>query len=214
MSCASEYVIQRCCPDCPEACETEKTVFTGYFVSEDENHYIILLVYVDDLTLGSKSTRAAKHLVKMLAKKVNIKLTGILSEDKKGSFLGRSIRRDNQTDGILVSLPEGHVKTTREARGIKKPSPPPPDLRKILDDGMEVQSQQQALRPEASARHRSAVGKIAWGAQTMIGLTYFISILSRGQSQPLAVFEACLRAFLSERILICQTPAYSITVGM
>ena len=30
----------------------------------------------------------------------------------------------------------------------------------------------------------------------MIGLTSLISVLSRGQSQPLAVHEACLRAFL------------------
>ena len=44
-----------------EACETEKIVFTGYFVFEAEKRYIILLVYVDDLMLGSKSTRAAKH---------------------------------------------------------------------------------------------------------------------------------------------------------
>ena len=56
-----------------------------------------------------------------------------------------------------------------------------------LTMGWRSKSQQQVLSPKASARY-SAVGNIAWGAQTMIfGLTYFISILSRGQSQPLAV---------------------------
>ena len=53
---------------------------------------------------------------KVLAKEVKIKQTGVLSEDKKVSFLGRSIRRDDQTGGILVSLPEGCFQSTRMIR--------------------------------------------------------------------------------------------------
>ena len=109
-----------------------------------------------------------------------------------------------------MSLPEGYFHSTYQSYGIKKPSTAPPDLRKILDDGLE--SQQTPLSPEASSKYRSAVGKIAWGARTRIDFIYFISVLSRGQSQPLAVHEACLRAFLHylmsvehfEQLLSCE----------
>ena len=193
-----------------KACETEKTVFTGWFAFEGDQFYIVLLAYVDDLMIGCLSTRAARHFVTLLAKKVKIKVTGVLSSDGKVEFLGRRIRRDPETGGILVSLPEAYFHSTYQAYGIRKPSATPPDLRKILDDGME--SQQTPLTPEASSRYRSAVGKVAWGSQTRIDLTYFISILSRGQSQPLAVHEACLRAFLRylmtvehyEQLLLCD----------
>ena len=192
------------------ACETEKTVFTGWFAFEGDQFYMVLLVYVDDLMIGCLSTRAARHFVSLLAQKVKIKVTGILSVDGKVEFLGRRIRKDPETGGILVSLPEAYFHSTYQAYGIKKSSATPPDLRKILDDGME--SQQTPLSPEASSRYRSAVGKVAWGAQTRVDLTYFISVLSRGQSQPLAVHEACLRAFLRylmtvehrEQLLLCD----------
>ena len=72
----------------------------------------------------------------------------------------------------------------------------PPDLRKILDDALEKPECQKPLTAEAASRYRSAVGKISWGGQTRIDLTYFISVLSRGQSTPLVVHETCLRAFL------------------
>eukprot|EP00439_Symbiodinium_sp_Y106_P003704 s11140_g1.t1 len=123
---------------------------------------------------------------RMLADMVKIKVTGILSVDGKVEFLGRRIRKDPETGGILVSLPEAYFHSTYQAYGIKKSSVTPPDLRKILDDGMESQQ-----TPD---------------------LTYFISVLSRGQSQPLAVHEACLRAFLRylmtvehcEQLLLCD----------
>ena len=200
------------------ACETEKTVFAGWFLFDGTHYYMVLLAYVDDLMVGCRFLPAAKHFVECLAKQVKIKVTGILSRDKKVEFLGRTIRRDSETDGILVGLPVGYFHSTYEAYGIRKPSLVPPDLRKILDDGME--SQQQPLSAEASAKYRSAVGKVAWGAQTRIDLTYFISVLSRGQSQPLAVHEMCLRAFLRylmsvehhEQLLSCDGDAGTIVV--
>ena len=80
--------------------------------------------------------------------------------------------------------------------GIKKATPTSPDLRKILDDALDKPECQKPLSAEAASRYRSAVGKISWGGQTRIDLTYFISVLSRGQSTPLVVHETCLRAFL------------------
>ena len=122
-----------------------------------------------------KSTCAAKHFVKALAKKVKIKLAGVLSEDKNVSFLDRSIRRDNQTDGILVSLPKGYFQTTYEAYGRSRVRPRlicARPLKQVPGTGVQLVTLHGAPR------------------------RYFISILSRGQSQPRAVHEACLRAFL------------------
>ena len=104
------------------ACDTEKTVFTGWFVYEGDQHYMILLVYVDDLMIGCLSTEAAQHFVSLLSKKVKIKISGVLSVDGKVEFLGRRIRRDQETGGILVSLPEGYFHSTYQSYGIKKPS--------------------------------------------------------------------------------------------
>ena len=53
-----------------KACETEKTVFTGWFRFEGDQFYIVLLGDVDDLMIGCLSTAAAKHFVSLLAQKV------------------------------------------------------------------------------------------------------------------------------------------------
>ena len=98
--------------------------------------------------------------------------------------------------GLLLGLPEGYFSSVYESYGIKKGTTTPPDLRKILDDALEKPECQKPLTAEAASRYRSAVGKISWGGQTRIDLTYFISVLSRGQSTPLVVHETCLRAFL------------------
>ncbi|OLP77393.1 hypothetical protein AK812_SmicGene42546 [Symbiodinium microadriaticum] len=77
--------------------KTQNVKILRWFVYEGDQHYMILLVYVDDLMIG------------------------VLSVDGKVEFLGRRIRRDQETG----------------------------DLRKILDDG--VESQQTPLSPEASS---------------------------------------------------------------
>ena len=125
---------------------------------------------------------------------MKIKVTGILSRDKKIDFLGRVIQKIEY--GLLLGLPEGYFSSVYESYGIKKGTTTPPDLRKIMDDALEKPECQKPLTAEAASRYRSAVGKISWGGQTRIDLTYFISVLSRGQSTPLVVHETCLRAFL------------------
>ena len=123
-----------------------------------------------------------------------IKVTGILSRDKRIEFLGRVVEKIEY--GLMLGLPEGYFKAVYEAYGIKKPSQTPPDLRKMLDDAIGKPELQAALTSEAASKYRSAIGKISWGGQTRLDLTYFISVLSRGQSTPLVVHENCLRSFL------------------
>ena len=50
---------------------------------------MLLLAYVDDLMIACKDREAALNLVERLGRSVKIKVTGILSKDKKIDFLGR-----------------------------------------------------------------------------------------------------------------------------
>ena len=176
------------------ASDTEKSVFSGEYEFKGKKVWMLLLAYVDDLMIACKDKEAALNLVERLGRSVKIKVTGILSRDKKIDFLGRVIQKIAY--GLLLGLPEGYVSSVYESYGIKKGTATPPDLRKILDDALEKPECQKPLTAEAASRYRSAVGKISWGGQTRIDLTYFISVLSRGQSTPLVVHETCLRAFL------------------
>ena len=174
--------------------DTEKSVFSGEYEFKGKKVWMLLLAYVDDLMIACKERDAALNLIERLGRSVKIKVTGILSKDKKVDFLGRMIQKVEY--GLLLGLPEGYFSAVYEACGIKKATPTPPDLRKILDDALDKPECQKPLSAEAASRYRSAVGKISWGGQTRIDLTYFISVLSRGQSTPLVVHETCLRAFL------------------
>ena len=176
------------------ASDTEKSVFSGEYEFKGKKVWMLLLAYVDDLMIACKDKEAALNLVERLGRSVKIKVTGILSRDKKIDFPGRVIQKIEY--GLLLGLPEGYFSSVYESYGIKKGTTTPPDLRKILDDALEKPECQKPLTAEAASRYRSAVGKISWGGQTRIDLTYFISVLSRGQSTPLVVHETCLRAFL------------------
>eukprot|EP00439_Symbiodinium_sp_Y106_P078278 s2258_g17.t1 len=175
------------------ASDTEKSVFSGEYELKGKKVWMLLLAYVDDLMIACKDRAAAFHLIERLGRSVKIKVTGILSRDKKIEFLRRVIQKIEW--GLLLGLPEGYFTAVYESYGIKKGSTTPPDLRKILDDALDKPECQKPLSTEAATKYRSAVGKISWGGQTRIDLTYYISVLSRGQST-LVVHETCLRAFL------------------
>ena len=142
------------------AADTEKSVFVGKYEFEGEFFWMLLLAYVDDLMVACKNTKAALDLISQLGERVKIKVTGVLSKDKKIDFLGRRIERDAETGGIMVSLPQSYFASTYESFQIKKGTNTPPDLRKILDDGLDKPETQKALTPEAAVRFRSAVGKV------------------------------------------------------
>ena len=177
------------------ASDTEKSVFSGEYEFKGKKVWMLLLAYVDDLMIACKDREAALNLIERLGRSVKIKVTGILSRDKKIDFLGRVIQKIEW--GLLLGLPEGYFTSVYESYGIQKGSTTPPDLRKILDDALDKpECQKPLLSTGAATKFRSAVGKISWGGQTRIDLTYYISVLSRGQSTPLVVHETCLRAFL------------------
>ena len=76
-----------------------------------------------------------------------------------------------------------------------KPMATTPDTR-ALYDAEDPESPSPPLSAEAAGRFRSYLGKIGWLTQTRTDITYFHSILSRGQAQPRMVHEDALRQFL------------------
>ena len=147
------------------ASDTEKSVFSGEYEFKGKKVWMLLLAYVDDLMIACKDKEAALNLVERLGRSVKIKVTGILSRDRKIDFLGRVIQKIEY--GLLLGLPEGYFSSVYESYGIKKGTSTPPDLRKILDDALEKPECQKPLIAEAASRYRSAVGKISWGGQTV-----------------------------------------------
>ena len=113
------------------AADTEKSVFVGKYEFEGEFFWMLLLAYVDDLMVACKNTKAALDLINQLGESVKIKVTGVLSRDKKIDFLGRRI------DGEFASL-IFH-----------------------LDDGLDKPEMQRALPPEAAVRFRSVLRECA-----------------------------------------------------
>ena len=118
------------------AADTEKSVFVGKYEFEGEFFWMLLLAYVDDLMVACKNTKAALDLINQLGESVKIKVTGVLSKDKKIDFLGRRIERDAETGGIMVSLPQSYFASTYESFQIKKGTNSPPDLRKSWMTGL------------------------------------------------------------------------------
>ena len=146
------------------ASDTEKSVFSGEYEFRKKKVWMLLLAYVDDLMIACRDREAALNLVERLGRSVKIKVTGILSRDKRIEFLGRVIEKIEY--GLMLGLPEGYFKAVYEAYGIKKPSNAPPDLRNMLDDAIGKPELQAALTPEAASESRSAIGKISWGGQS------------------------------------------------
>ena len=101
------------------ASATEKSVFSGEYEFRGKKVWMLLLAYVDDLMIACRDREAALNLVE-------IKVTGILSRDKRIEFLGRVIEKIEY--GLMLGLPEGYFKGVFEAYGVKKPSRTPPDL--------------------------------------------------------------------------------------
>ncbi|CAE7832152.1 TY4B-J [Symbiodinium microadriaticum] len=129
------------------ASDTEKSVFSGEYEFKGKKDWMLLLAYVDDLMIACKDREAALNLVERLGRSVKIKVTGILSRDKKIDFLGRVIQKIEY--GLLLGLPEGYFGSVYESYGIKKGATTPADLRKILDDALEKPECQKPLTAEA-----------------------------------------------------------------
>ena len=175
------------------ACVTEKTIFAGRYrkgvaETEEENHLIVLM-YVDDL-LFVGDDRNIQKLVDELSKKLRLKVTGKLEEDRS-RFLGKVIEKEEDRTIALYMEKEYYEGMMNLYPGGKE-SQATPNLFQLYDRDRE--EDRKPLSPEAAATFRTALGKLGWVAQSRPDLCWLCSMLARGQSQPLAVHETAMRA--------------------
>ena len=175
------------------ACVTEKTIFAGRYrkgvaETEEENHLIVLM-YVDDLLVVGDD-RNIQKLVDELSKKLRLKVTGKLEEDRI-RFLGKVIEKEE--DGtITLYMEKEYYEGMMNLYPGGKESQATPNLFQLYDRDRE--EDRKPLSPEAAATFRTALGKLGWVAQSRPDLCWLCSMLARGQSQPLAVHETAMRA--------------------
>ena len=73
-------------------------------------------------------------------------------------------------------------------------TPTPPSLRDVHDK--EEESLNRSLTTEAAKRFRSTLGKLSWLSMTRIDVQYYVSMLARGQAEPLEKHERAMRMVL------------------
>ena len=189
------------------SCSLEPCLFTGVLPSGPCG----LLCYVDDLLLIAPKVEDVISVFDQIGKSVTLKKTGLVDDSSKGGslrFLGRVISRQKGDSSVLVSLPSDYLDTTFAAYGLKEKvgNSNPPDIGAYVEkpDGV-------PLSPEAYARFRSALGKVAWLTQTRQDLRAYISILACQQASPSNHTEAGLRALLrflmTDRNVAVRLPA-------
>ncbi|CAE7675304.1 RE1 [Symbiodinium sp. CCMP2592] len=183
-----------------KASPLEPTLFSGWVQLGKKWTYIIALAYVDDLLIVSDSQEGVEFIHKSLSAVLKVKVTGRLHEDGQLEFLGRLIKLDG--NNITLGVKPEYVRSVFSAFGWTekdlakvKPVATTPDIR-ALYDAEDPESPSPSLSPEAAGRFRSCLGKIGWLTQTRTDITYFHSMLSRGQAAPRMVHEDALRKFL------------------
>ena len=178
----------------------EPTLFSGWIKVDSKWEYVLALAYVDDLLIASTSQSGVEFIHKALSAVLKVKVTGRLNEDGQLEFLGRLIKLDGSN--IALGVKPEYVRSVFSAFGWTekdlekvKPSAATPDIRSIYDEE-DPENPSKPLTQEAAGRYRSCLGKIGWLTQTRTDVTYFHSMLSRGQSAPRQVHEEALRKFL------------------
>ena len=183
-----------------KASPLEPTLFSGWVQLGQKWTYIIALAYVDDLLIVSDSQEGVEFIHKSLSAVLKVKVTGRLHEDGQLEFLGRLIKLDG--NNITLGVKPEYVRSVFSAFGWTekdlakiKSVATTPDIR-ALYDAEDPESPSPSLSAEAAGRFRSCLGKIGWLTQTRTDITYFHSMLSRGQAAPRMVHEDALRKFL------------------
>ena len=134
-----------------------------------------LVIYVDDLLVGTSHHDGAKYLKEAFLESVEkIKITGELPVGKPGTvkFLGREISRFSGSDDLHMRVPVDYL---YECVKDLSATPIPPKL--DLDE-----KDNEVLTPESASRYRSILGRVAWWGQSNSHFLRFMSMLATGQA--------------------------------
>ena len=158
----------------------------------------LLLIYVDDLLLGTYNQETEDVLVKAIGAAVPVKRTGhIMSSDSGGgqlTFIGRTLVRNPGELAIHVLVPASYLDTTFKEYGVVRETDAVPDVASYLEKTVDDANAKQPLSQEAYQRFRKALGKLLWLSQTRHDLKLFLSLLGTQQQSPCQGTEAALRS--------------------
>ena len=172
-------------------------------VTKPSNAPVIVMIYVDDLLVGSISTKGIDDVRNALQETLKVRTTGSLTNASGAGgtivFLGRHIIRPAGTSEILLRVPPEYLKelfTNDPFCCELKPSDKPPDLLGMLEAGVKDPKLVEPLSDEAAARYKRIIGKLSWSGQSRPDHARFLSILATGQATPTNLHENALRKYL------------------
>ena len=160
---------------------SDPCIFRGEFKKDKFRAQMILVIYVDDLLLGSDHPDAAVYVKAAFLERVaKIKIQGEVLFGKTGSLtsLGREVKRQSDSESVYVRVPPTYLQDI--LRELKATPVPPGSIEGKIegDDLIELDT-------EAASTFRTKLGKLAWYTQTRLDLLRFTSVLATGQSKPL-----------------------------
>jgi hypothetical protein len=141
---------------------------------------VIVPVYVDDLTLTSKSGAQITRIVKELAKRFELRDLGLTT-----SILGIKVERDRKSRTVFLSQP-GYIHSILQRYKMNDSNPQPTPM----IDGVRLSAKMSPSTPEEKEQmkktpYREAVGKLLYlSIATRPDISYAVGVLCRYLENP------------------------------
>ena len=174
------------------SCPEEPCIFKGKFKTKGFTAEVVLVIYVDDILIGSSHPDAKDYVVEAFMTKVQkVKVTGFIAAGQEGkvTFLGREICRLKGRTDLLMRVPTDYLRGICEE--LSETDTPPKSIENKIEG-----SDLEPLDPNQAADFRTKLGKLAWFTQTRLDLLRYTSVLASGQAQPLRFHEKAMTKVL------------------
>ena len=173
---------------------------------------VCLVVYVDDILLGSSCLDAEQVVVDAISSVVPTKTTGLVMPSQEGggslTFIGRTISRRPGEKALWLSVDPDYLKPC----GVKKGSSAAPDVAAFLEKTDEQSTKQ--LSSEGYQVFRKCLGKLLWLAQTRHDVKTWLSLVGSVQACPTVAADQALKSILrflfDDRYVQLRLPSESL----
>ena len=158
---------------------------------------VCLVVYVDDIVLGSSCSKAEQVVVDAISSVVPTKTTGLVMPAQEGggslTFIGRTISRRAGEKALRLSVDPGYLKPCFSDYGVKKGSGAAPDVAAFLE-----KTDEQSTMPlrKGIKMFRKCLGKRLWLAQTRHDVKTWLSLVGSVQACPTVAADQALKSIL------------------
>ena len=159
----------------------------------------MILVYGDNLIIGSERVEGIAKVRDSISSKVKVQPTGSFGNSTTDSgslvFLGKTIQRPphSNSNEVMMRLEPEYLRSTFEEWDLKATRVSPDilhDLEKVIK---EPGRQLHFLSPEAGTRYRRILGRIMWWEQSRPDFARHLSLLARGMANPTNLHKTTLR---------------------